>query len=109
MEAYPNANKIMLLLLASAIAILAIGNGAQVTICNGDIAGLQKCRPAVHLTDLKTPTTDCCDALQPAKYNFSSFCQYVNNPILKIMNIDTKLAMELPIKCNFKVAPSHCN
>ncbi|KAI4364522.1 hypothetical protein MLD38_020601 [Melastoma candidum] len=98
--------KILLMALAVVAAVLVAGAGAQMTICNVTMAGLEQCLPAVRDPSPQPPTQACCTALKPA--NFPCFCQYKNNPIVKTMGIDINLAMKLPAKCNIKGAPTHC-
>lgn len=100
--------KITFPVLAMTVAILAIGIGAEMAICNVAVTGLQKCLPAVQLPDPKDPTSDCCAALEPARDNFPCFCQYINNPIVKAMKIDVGRAMNVPRMCKMKGVPSHC-
>ncbi|KAI4320197.1 hypothetical protein MLD38_033703 [Melastoma candidum] len=94
-------------LMVSMLSVSMIVN-ANADICNVPVDDLMKCLPAVRHPP-EPPTPGCCaviGAIKPEDY--PCFCQYKDNPILKVFGVDIDLVFKVPVKCGLKGVPSHC-
>ncbi|EPS67451.1 hypothetical protein M569_07329 [Genlisea aurea] len=66
-------------------------------VCSLTVGELMECRPAATPPKPENPSAACCKALKHA--DFKCLCNYLDNPVLPSLNIDPKLALQIPKKC----------
>merc|ERR1739841_355414 len=67
--------------------------------------GINACKPSISGSSPKPPTKQCCSDL--ATTDLPCLCTHKNSFLFRVLGIDSKLAMQLPPKCNLKL-PAHC-
>merc|ERR1739841_232443 len=74
-------------------------------VCGMTYKGINACKPSISGSNPKPPTKQCCSDL--ATTDLPCLCTHKNSFLFRVLGIDSKLAMQLPPKCNLKL-PAHC-
>ena len=90
---------LLALVIGSSETMLANG----VSLCHMDKEGLTACKPSVSGQYPAAPSAACCSAISHA--DMQCLCLFKNSNLLNLYGINTKLALELPAKCNLAHPP----
>merc|ERR1739838_125189 len=74
-------------------------------VCGMTYKGINACKPSISGSNPKPLTKQCCIDL--ATTDLPCLCTHKNSFLFRVLGIDSKLAMQLPPKCNLKL-PAHC-
>ncbi|XP_059664374.1 putative lipid-transfer protein DIR1 [Cornus florida] len=89
------------------VLVMVLEGSKAFEFCNMTKAGMLACEPCVtHQPQPAKPTPECCQALSCA--DLACLCSYKDSFVLSKLGVDSRLAMELPPKCNLTLPKGCC-